>query len=329
MGQVTQPESCSVADCGCVHELDATWEPSYPEPLSYVKPTDSEEQEWETVSQDEAPLCHCGLREDADEFAVQPIYPELGSYVRKAGSMKREAEAPRPQALGQHLNELSQMSRELSDIQIQDMLSPGSLRRPLAVRHSPPQRHPNLDGLFNFTPQFLSSMPGSSASNYVPEHSDGIDVEVKRQLDNLDEAALQELCLRRKFAGVYDVDGRQVSIYWRGPRGSFAQGEHELYVHEIMVGTSDADDLPFSVYLQQVAHVLLSTQRSGASTSGAMAANMTFLETGTQLSHMKFRGGSFSKDRDRAMRVACTQASLRQGGSQEQFGLNGMLNVTL
>lgn len=322
MGQASQPGCGSVADCGCIHELDATWEPTYPEPLSYVKPTDFEEEEWETVSQDEALLCHCGLRDDADEFAVQPIYPELGSYVRKA-------QAPPPKALGQHLNELSQMSRELSDIQIQDMLTPGSLRRPLAVRHNSPQRIPNLDGLFNFTPQFISSMPGSSASKYVPDHSDEIDVEVKRHLDKLDEAVLQELCLRRKFAGVYDVDGRQVSIYWRGPRGSFAQGEHELYVHEIMVGTSDADDLPFSVYLQQVAHVLLSTQRSGATTSGAMAANMTFLETGTQLSHMKFRGGSFSKDRDRAMRVACTQASLRQGGSQEQFGLNGMMNVTL
>lgn len=164
----------------------------------------------------------------------------------------------------------------------------------------------DMSGLIKFTPQFFSTIPADCrAYKYIPQASDQIDVEVKRNLLNLKCDVSKELCLWRKRKGIYQIDGRQVTLYWRG--ASEDEETQELYVHEEVAGSSDANDndMPLSLYLQQVANVLTSTKLRNA---------MTFMDLGTDLSLKQLYGkcGSFSKDRDKAMRRACTQAALRE-----------------
>lgn len=319
MGQASQP-GCQ-ADCGCSAQPEVVLGPAYPQPRSCMIPSGTLQTlvDW----QDELP-CHCGLEEDAEDMSMQPIYPELGSYV-----CKREVPAQRPKALLQHLDELTQLSQELGNLKMQEMILYGNTSRSTEdsrfcqLRDSQRlEQKLEHSKLLNFTPQFLSSVPGSRACQYLPSTFDEIDVEVKRNLDALDETVSRELCIRRKKVGVYEVDGRKVMIYWRGLKGTFAHGSEDLYVHEDAVGISDADDMPLPLYLQQVANVLLSTQKVGVGSS--IAANMTFADVGTDLAQMKH--GRSPVDRDQAMRMACSQAQQRKAACQEQFqfGLNGM-----
>jgi len=320
MGQAAQYQCES--DCGCSHEKDTVWEPNYPEPLSYVMPTRTDDI-WEDL-EDLVP-CHCGPDDDADEFRAQPVYPELGSYIQKSRSPRLHNKVVQHQLSG-----LTELSQGLADAKVTDTLDPDNAKphkefytgKPPVKLQVATRKFPDKDELLNFTPQFLSTVPGARACQYAPCLSDEIDVEVKRNLGKLDAMVSRELCLRRKRAGVYEIDGRQVGIYWR--RGGFYGGTQELYAHEDVLGTSEADDVPLSVYLQQVAHVLSSTQKGGA--SAIIAANMTFADvSGTAISAIN-RGkspGSFSSDRSKAMQMACSQAELRKAASQE-LGLNGM-----
>lgn len=162
----------------------------------------------------------------------------------------------------------------------------------------------DVPGLIKFRPEFFSSMPANCRANkYVAQASDKIDVEVKRNLFYLDCGASKQLCIWRKRKGIYQIDGRQVAMYWRAT--SDDEESQELYVHEEVAGSSDADDMPLSLYLKQVANVLTSTKMRNA---------MTFMDLGTDLSLKQLYSsyGSFSKDRDKAMRTACTQAAIRK-----------------
>lgn len=211
---------------------------------------------------------HCGAEEDAEECVElatnAPADPQIGTFVT--------SKAPTRKSRG--------------------YLRVANVRRDLG------------GGSIKFTPQFFSTMPADCrAFKYIPQASDQIDVEVKRNLLNLKCDVTKELCLWRKRKGIYQIDGRQVTLYWRG--ASEEKETQELYVHEEVAGTTDANDMPLSLYLQQVGNVL---------TSKKMRNAMTFMDLGTDLSlkQLYSNGGSFSKDRDKAMRQACTQAALRQ-----------------
>lgn len=228
---------------------------------------------------------HCGAEEDAEECMElatnDEADPQLGSYVSKAPTRK----------------------------------SRGSLRAANGGRDLGGDS--DMPGLIQITPQFFSTIPADCrAYKYIPQASDQIDVEVKRNLLNLKCDVSKVLCLWRKRTGIYHIDGRQVTLYWRGVSEN---GEtQELYVHEEVAGSSDANDndMPLSLYLQQVANVLTSTKMRNA---------MTFMDLGTDLSLKQLYGkcGSFSQDRDKAMRRACTQAALRES-APFQFGLGGI-----
>lgn len=125
---------------------------------------------------------------------------------------------------------------------------------------------------------------------YQADPSDSIDVELQKHLRSLSADALNVLALRKIQAGKYEIDGRHVQIYTK-------DGKHFL-VHEDEVGH---DDLPLRAYINMVANVAMSLRRIGISPS--------FAETGSPtIKTLK----EDSDERYRAMRIACTQAELRE-----------------
>lgn len=301
---------CQLTGCAGSNDGDYVFQPTYAEHMSYISTGMNgifEDFEGSKSWQDLDPCkplndivpCQCGPEDDENEFQDRPIYPELGSYIRK-----------KP-VLAQHTHP--------SD--------PCASPRPVDPQDFSAGRRSGkiLDEIFNFTPLFLA-VPGEGgggggkpACDYTPSTTDEMDMEVKRNLDNLDAIVSKELCLRRKRLGVYEIDGRQVNVYWRHAndgdpfQNHLRGGPSELYVNEDMFGTSDDHDVPLSLYLEQVSHVLLSTQKHGM--AGPIFGNMTFVDIqGVDLSRLRDGNSamSFSNDRNRAMHLACSQAALRK-----------------
>jgi len=337
MGQI--PQGQCQPDCGFSSEKDDDLGPDYPESWSCVRRSSNKDIDW-SWEEDLETACQCGIDEDAEEYANEPIYPELGSYiVRKTSKSKAPVPRQRPKALRQHLDALTKLSNELAvgeskGEKVLDEYKDRIVDIDTGVIEEDGEYAEN-DQLLNFAQNnFLTWQPGSRAYMYIPAISDEIDVEVKRNLDKLEPLASRELRLRRKSVGVYEIDSRLVNVYWRGVNGTFDKDPQQLYVHEHVKETSDKDDMPLSLYLAQVSNVLLSTQKG--TETGPIVSDLTFAEDGMDLRQL-FQDSKtpvdFSTDREKAMQMACTQAELRQARNQDvaltaalggRFGLNGM-----
>lgn len=153
-------------------------------------------------------------------------------------------------------------------------------------------------------PRFVSGIP-IQAYLYKADPSDPIDVELQRNLQLLPTDVLNVLSLRRIQhgsikriqQGMYEIDGRQVRIY-RGGAGSM-----QYLVHEEGVGSSGIADMPLRAYVNLVGNVATSLKRLGMSP--------TFADTASTAVN-KIRDDS--DDRYVAIRIACTQAELRDSG---------------
>lgn len=145
-------------------------------------------------------------------------------------------------------------------------------------------------------PRFVSGIP-IQAYLYKADVSDPIDFEVQRNLQLLPADVLNVLSLRRIQKGMYEIDGRQVRIY-RGGAGSM-----QYLVHEEGLGASGISDMPLRAYVSLVGNVAASLKRLGMSP--------TFADTASTAIN-KIRDDS--DDRYVAMRIACTQAELRDSG---------------
>jgi len=147
------------------------------------------------------------------------------------------------------------------------------------------------------TPRFFSGIP-IKAYMYKANASDAIDVELSGHLESLSDVAQNVLALRRVKAGKYEIDGRQVQVYRGGQDGM------EAFVREDEVNACGIADMPLKAYINLVATVAVSLQRPGVSP--------TFVDTGSSTALNKIRDDT--DDRYRAMRIACTQAELRNSG---------------
>lgn len=141
-------------------------------------------------------------------------------------------------------------------------------------------------------PRFKRSIP-LKAYLYKPDTSDAIDVELHKHLQSLSQDELNVLGLRRLETGKYEIDGRHVHVYRGGVDGM------QYLVHEDDVGAGIAD-MPLRAYINLVANVTLSLHRRGVSPS----FNDAEASTATKADE--------NDNRYRAMRLACTQAELRE-----------------
>jgi len=146
------------------------------------------------------------------------------------------------------------------------------------------------------TPRFFSGIP-IKAYMYKANASDAIDVELQGHLQALSDVAQHVLALRRVQAGKYEIYGRQVQVYRGGKDGVHA------FVREDEVNACGIEDMPLKAYINLVATVAVSLQRPGVAP--------TFVDTGS-VALNKIRDDT--DDRYRAMRIACTQAELRNSG---------------
>lgn len=147
-------------------------------------------------------------------------------------------------------------------------------------------------------PRFLSGLP-TKAYLYKPELCDPIDIELHRALQALENEEASVLALYRVKAGRYEIDGRQVQIYW----GEGDQVGRLLVCEDEVCGPSIAD-MPLATYIPLVANVAMDLQRPAVA-----GTNMTFYEPAASMLTKSTDG-----DRYRAMRIACTQAKLRGEG---------------
>mmetsp|Transcript_54365 Transcript_54365/g.94539 ORF Transcript_54365/g.94539 Transcript_54365/m.94539 type:complete len:301 (-) Transcript_54365:45-947(-) len=155
--------------------------------------------------------------------------------------------------------------------------------------------NPNAPKFANLPmPKFVTGIP-VKAYQYEHDPYDPIDVALYSQLQKLDEEASMTLGLRRVEPGRYEIDGRSCRVYMGRSRDS------QFMVHEDEVGGPSMADMALSAYVRLVANVAVSLQRPG------FMPTLTFLDKGTQL-HDNVEG----EDRYAAMRMACTQAHLRQ-----------------
>lgn len=141
-------------------------------------------------------------------------------------------------------------------------------------------------------PPFRTGIP-VKAYLYQPDVSDAIDIELHKHLRSLSEECLNVLALLRIEPGKYEVDGRRAQIYRTGKEGC------EFRVHEDEVGPSFISDMSLRAYLNLVANVAMSLRRRGVCP--------TFDDRGSPTLQ-----NARDDDRYRAMRMACTQAELRE-----------------
>jgi len=153
-------------------------------------------------------------------------------------------------------------------------------------------------------PKFMSGIP-TKAYLYKPTSTDPIDVEMHHALLALHPEFASVLALLRVESGKYEIDGRNVVIYWDSAGG--------LLVHEEEVGGHSIADMPLQAYISLVANVALHIQRPAAS------GVLTFVEfEGPKTSDPSVDG----KDRYSAMRIACTQAKLREQETERQCSVS-------
>jgi hypothetical protein len=157
-----------------------------------------------------------------------------------------------------------------------------------------------LGSTFNDLPQprFLSGIP-TKAYAYQPDGEDPIDVNLHKALKELSQEAALTLALRRVHPGRYEIDGRNVNVYWEESSGS-----HRLLVHEDEVDGPSIADMPLRQYISLVANVAMDLRAPGC------AGALTFAQSGAPKTSDSARLGG--EDRYRAMRIACTQAKLRE-----------------
>jgi hypothetical protein len=295
-------------------ETDGAADYHYPDPQSRVWSTSADNVDAEGHGDDDwvdMRPCQCTREDTEDYWDHLPTYPELGSYVKKS-----HARSSSKKVLIKRLDDLNDVTQLSQDLVNLHNYSSNSSRQNLNGFHQ--SAVDEFNELTNFTPEALATMRGTKARLYQPVETDPIDREVKRQLNTLEQDVAGLLSIRRKMEAVYEVDGREVYLYWAGRPDSV----QELYCHEIAVG----DNMPFFIYLEQVTNVLLSMHRQ------LPACSMTFLEEGTNLKSVHDGGRPWAdvqRERDEAMRTACSQAEFRKGFNsiqQDNFqcGLNGM-----
>jgi hypothetical protein len=146
-------------------------------------------------------------------------------------------------------------------------------------------------------PRFLSGI-ATKAYFYAPDATDPIDVELHRALSELDQEASMMLQVRCDGQGRYELDGRDVVLYWDDMGGS-----KRLLVHEIQVCGPSIADIPLQSYLRLVANIALDLQRPVAN------GVLSFMHGGVKTSDS---GRLDCEDRFNCMRIACTQAKLRE-----------------
>jgi len=154
-------------------------------------------------------------------------------------------------------------------------------------------------------PKFLSGIP-TKAYAYTPDTTDPIDVELHRSLRDLNQEASVLLALRFVTSGRYEIDGRDVQLYWDGEGAS-----RRLMVHEDEVGGPSIADMPLPAYIDVVANIATDLQRPAVS-----APVLTFAQTGAYKT--SDAGRLAGEDRFRAMNIACTQAKLREEEAERQ-----------
>jgi len=159
-----------------------------------------------------------------------------------------------------------------------------------------PVRNGQVTGGSLPAPLFLCGI-SMKACLYKADKSDSIDIELHKTLQSLPVEGLNVLALRRVEPGEYDIDGRHVHIYRGGEDGMVC------LVHEDDVNAG-IEDMPLRTYIHLVANVAVSLHRRGVSPS--------FKDEGAST---KTNANNDDNDnRYNAMRLACTQAELRQLG---------------
>jgi len=162
---------------------------------------------------------------------------------------------------------------------------------------------------------------------YQPDPVDSVDIMVSKLLQGMDHEALSRLMVRRLTVGKYEIDGRQVSIYWAPPSGEGSAAADELLVREDEVGGEEGSpEVSLPAYLLQAANVAaaLRGRVPGASavTRIPQEKRLTFSTPGSDALE--------SLDvlqRCASMRKACEEAALRERAAEAYE--NGMQYVPL
>lgn len=146
------------------------------------------------------------------------------------------------------------------------------------------------------------------ARSYVADASDRVDVAVAQCLHTLrgmDATAASNLKIVRLQPGVYDIDGRRVTITCR---------MGEVYVLEHGLRDGAAAEMPLGNYLVQAANVAASLGNSAVSRAPP-ERRLTFLPTGASMTQGQAVPAP-NPMRLESMRRACEQADLREQAAQ-------------
>lgn len=149
------------------------------------------------------------------------------------------------------------------------------------------------------------------ATDYEPDPTDPIDVELSWHLLSTDHAALAKLMLQRLEPGEYSMDGRHVSIHW----GTFGPGpcrSAELLVTEAKEdGDWDSLETPLPIYLRQALDVAASLR---GQTSGAPAVARVPVDDRLSFFNLPTVIPDMDPDIERltSMKRACEEARLRE-----------------
>jgi len=93
----------------------------------------------------------------------------------------------------------------------------------------------------------VSTAPSVQAYRYKADSTDMMDMAMSWSLCKLDARSSSSLRLRRLLPGLYEIDGRKVSVRWHDHRHA------ELLAREDDVPTAEA--VPLADYLRQASHV--------------------------------------------------------------------------
>jgi len=194
--------------------------------------------------------------------------------------------------------------------------------------HKPLSCAPHIDRFFSAVEQLKSSMQASldfdlsvpcvtevvPATDYQGNPDDPMDATFALELQNLNTQSLSQLSIARSGHGLYYVDGRPISISWKG--GSVPCRNDELLVRELDIGDSSATS-SLQSYLQQAANVNIALHGRDGNYVARLPpeSRLTFADTacGQQTSDLNELG---VYDRCTWMRLACEQASLRESNAK-------------
>lgn len=169
----------------------------------------------------------------------------------------------------------------------------------------------------------MAPQPPVSASMYVPDKSDPMDVKLSAGLRFLDPVAASKLVLRRLAPGKYEMDGRRVTLQWA------AGGQ--LSVLEDDVLDSKGSEMQLQAYLHQAANVAasLSGQRADMPRIGLVPKEkrLTFGDDAAGKHEGNVKVADIDKvgnERCDSMRLAVEQARLREEAAEAYARRQGM-----